>query len=203
MVFRLSESACGPFRSGFSVACSLIIFLLVFKARCLGVCLSCAGSRRWGAWCEAQIPVSSGKKFLPLWSLPIVDCHGWGVGFSLVRPSLCLSYPSPCCPLPFVVDSVHLVFTFLSEEIILHVVVDVLCQGRRWVQDLPTLPSWSCLSCFLTSCAGVRQAGFARKELAMAKGRKGRPRQVPRQVERAPCLYASASPGQVPFLHSG
>lgn len=34
LVFRLSVSACGPFRSGFSVACSLIVLLLVFKARC-------------------------------------------------------------------------------------------------------------------------------------------------------------------------
>lgn len=39
--------------------------------------------------------------------------------------------PIPTLSSTFVMGSVHLVFRFLSKEIILHVVVDLLCQARR------------------------------------------------------------------------
>ena len=86
--------------------------------------LSCAGSRGWGAWC-AQIPRSSGKGFVPLWSLPIVDCWSWGVVF-ISSPVLCILllsfYFTLCCG-----GSVHSVFKSLSGGTVPYVVVHLLC----------------------------------------------------------------------------
>ena len=66
--FRSSESACKSFKSRFPHSMQSCLFFLdcsplVFKARCLGACLSYAGSRGWNAWCGAWIPHSSGKRY--------------------------------------------------------------------------------------------------------------------------------------------
>ena len=43
-----------------------------------------------------------------------VDHCSWGVDFSLASPYLCLSYPSQCCPSPFVVKALLIQFSFPS-----------------------------------------------------------------------------------------
>ena len=75
-----------------------------------GTSLSCAGSENWDTCCEAQIPCSSGKRAIPLWFLLIVYHCGYCMVFPLIRLCHCLFYPSWCCYLPFVKETLLIQF---------------------------------------------------------------------------------------------
>ena len=101
--------------------------------------LSCAATKGQIAWCGAQIPHPPRKITAPLWYLPSLDCCGWSVGFSLVRPYLCLSYSLRCCPFTLCCgDYVHPVFRSLSDWIIPYVVVYLFCPWDDVSLGLPS-----------------------------------------------------------------
>lgn len=110
------------------------------KFSILGTCLFCAGCNSWSACCGAQISCSSGKSFIPLMSFLKVIHSGWSVDFNLWQVSLCLSILSQYCSL-FLCwgDPVHSIFRSMSEEVIPHVIVDVLCTLGRWESEFGIL----------------------------------------------------------------
>lgn len=112
MAFRLSKSACGPFESEFPVPSSLFVFLDIFpigfqSQGCGG--LSLTRDARTGVTDVDLLLLR--ENICTFVILP-------GCGFSLLRPFLCLSHPRPCCPLPFAVETVHLVFRVLPKELL-------------------------------------------------------------------------------------
>lgn len=62
----------------------------IFKDRCFGAHLSCAGSKVWGTWYEAGSFYSSGKHSIPFISLLIMTHSNWGVVFPLANLCFCL-----------------------------------------------------------------------------------------------------------------
>lgn len=109
-----------------------IIFFGIFpwfsKPGIWGVWYFCAWYRGWGTQCGAWIFCSSGKRFLLLWSLPIVDHCSWVWGFFFLATHISTS-PGHLSGVLFILCCKCSVYPvrFLSKGIIPSVVVSLLC----------------------------------------------------------------------------
>lgn len=108
--------------------------------------VSHTGCKNLGDRCGTRISCSSGRVFAPLWFFPVVGFPCWdpfSASPTHVHAALCLL--------------LWRLFIWFSESCQRNYFARSL--GRRWVQALPTWPSWSCRSRFFISCAVARQAG--------------------------------------------
>lgn len=125
--------------------------LLALKAinRFLGAYLSGAGLKSWSTRCGVQTLCSSGRNL------------GFWVSSQLWVAMLVVGFMSNCVSASACFDVSFFLFTrcggiiqldlelFSLEEIILYRAEDWCVCGRRWVQNLPTLSSWTRTPCWV------------------------------------------------------
>lgn len=125
------KSACEPFKSRLSVPHTFLVLLDIsqfLKPDTLGAALCQAGPKDWGSWCGAQAPHFLGMHFLFMrFLLIVVRCSVGGVW-------------GETTPLHLLRLDVVL-FPLLWRSCSAGFLVFFLWCGRRWVQDLSTLPS--------------------------------------------------------------
>lgn len=113
------------------------------KPDVLGACLLGTSVKIWGSLCGKQTLCSSGRSS-GFARCPCMWVAMLGVGF-IARLHLGLPYPINVVHFSFDVKDFSANFQgFFRGSCLSHVQLQIWCVcGRRWVQDLPTLPSWT------------------------------------------------------------
>ena len=115
------------------------------KTVILESCLSYVGPRDQSTWCGVQIPCSSWKRSILLWSPPIVDHCCWGCGLFPWQDLSTGSYlrlshlNAQCCPFTFCCGALFIQCSGAFSREIFHNCKSVVSigGGEFRVQDLP------------------------------------------------------------------